>query len=62
MTIIIVVGLILLMVYASRSNVPQVKKDCKPHKWVEHKQPDSEDTYLKCAQCDKTPTEIVEGI
>lgn len=37
-------------------------KPCETHKWEYRKQPESDDEYMICKNCEKTPTQIVEGL
>lgn len=54
---------ILYKMFTYSSTVPTIKKECKPHhKWEYRKQPDSDEEYMICKECNKTPTQIIEGL
>jgi hypothetical protein len=63
MEIIVVVLVLAYLVsqFAKRTNTVSLKI-CKPHRWLYEKQPDTEDEFLRCSECKKTPTDILNEL
>lgn len=59
-----VIFIIIIIVILKNVSQPLRNNDvsCKMHKWVDMKQPDTDDTYMICQVCNKTPTEVVNSV
>ncbi len=61
----LIIGFILYRVFTFKhrhSEFLSTLKPCSFHKWEYKKQPESEEEYMICSNCNKTPTQIVEGL
>ena len=58
--IIIVIVLIMALYHTGKAEFSKESSGpCKLHKWTFLKQPDSDDEYIVCSKCGKTPSEIL---
>lgn len=61
--LLIVIFIIILVIIIKNSNQAEHNNVfCKMHKWVDVKQPDTDDTYMICTVCNKTPNQIINEI